>query len=76
MALFDVWTKNYTKVTVVKVKTAKESNVDGSTYLTTINSSVKALALKQAQAQLDSGILKEPTIIYANDNKKKFNEKE
>lgn len=57
MALFDVWHKG-NKIHIEKVKTKKQSYIDGFNYLTTINNSTKASALKQIKTQISSGMLK------------------
>ena len=64
MAQFDVLMKK--KIIVNKVTTPKESKIKGAIYLATITSSTKAMALKQANANFKSGIIKLPVVKVKN----------
>jgi len=70
MALFDIFAKGKT-VKILKVKAAKEGSIAGFTYITTINNSTKAAALKQAEIQFSSGLIKVPVSVL----KEKYVEK-
>jgi hypothetical protein len=73
MAQFDVLMKK--KIIVSKVTTPQESKIEGAIYLATITSSTKAMALKQANANFESGIIKLPKIEPIQDVLKREKEK-
>jgi hypothetical protein len=71
MPKFDIWSTENKKVTAIKVSVEKESvPVDNSTYVATINSSTKAIAKKQAESNLKSGLLKLKSEINVSKSEK------
>lgn len=61
MPKFDIWSTPSQSLTAIKVKKAQESNQSGSVYLTTLTSSTKKAAEKQAETRLQSGLIKFPS---------------
>ena len=57
MAQYDIWELNGT-LQAEKVKSPKQSNVVGFSYVGTVNATAKGAALKQAKVKINSGLFK------------------